>query len=122
MHPAVVFTLTSNDFICQWKNLRFVSLNLSLGLILFEKLSNVLSICPGSSNLFDQLGAKDIFKRFNCFLESWKCWQDDERQCKEMLGFDLEKKLVDSLCIFPSGKFGFLYHYLQHCQHCLIRV
>jgi hypothetical protein len=56
-----------------------------------------------SSDLFDQLGAKDIFKRFNNFLESWKYWQDDERQCKEMLGFDLEMKLVESLCIIPSG-------------------
>ncbi|XP_028398477.1 uncharacterized protein LOC114522062 [Dendronephthya gigantea] len=56
-----------------------------------------------SSNFFDQLGAKDIFKRFNSFLESWKCWQDDERECKEMLGFDLEMKLVDSLCVIPSG-------------------
>ena len=56
-----------------------------------------------SSHLFDQLGAKDIFKRFNNFLENWKYWQDDERQCKEMLGFDLEVKLVESLCIIPSG-------------------
>ncbi|CAB4003518.1 Hypothetical predicted protein [Paramuricea clavata] len=56
-----------------------------------------------SSNLFDQLGAKDIFKRFNNFLESWKCWQDEERQCKEMLGFDLDMKLVESLCVIPSG-------------------
>lgn len=56
-----------------------------------------------SSTLFDRLGAKDIFKRFNNFLENWKTWQDEERLCKEMLGFDLEKHLVESLCVIPSG-------------------
>ena len=65
------------------------------------QLFNILFL--DSSTLFDQLGAKDIFKRFNNFLESWKCWQDDERQCKEMLGFDLDMELVESLCVFPSG-------------------
>ena len=62
------------------------------------------SCCLDSTTWFDQLGAKDIFPRFNNFLENWKVWQDQERQCKEILGFDLERELVESLCVVPSGR------------------
>ena len=62
--------------------------------------------CLDSSTWFDQVGAKDIFPRFNNFLENWKVWQDQERQCKEMLGFDLEEQLMESLCVVPSGTIG----------------
>ena len=64
-----------------------------------------------SSTLFDKIGAKDIFKRFNQFLDDWKIWQDQERKCKEMLAFDVEKQLMESLCIIPSGKSQCFKHY-----------